>query len=84
MTQFLAQACINLRPDAGISIDEDGIHWYGVDNIPTQSEIDAEIEKLQTEETAKQKAQVTAKQSAMAKLSALGLTADEVKALIGG
>jgi 3-mercaptopyruvate sulfurtransferase SseA len=42
-----------------------------------------EIKKLQAEETAKQEAQVTAKQSAMAKLSALGLTADEVKALLG-
>lgn len=38
---------------------------------------------LKTEETAKQEAQVTAKESAMAKLSALGLTDDEVKALLG-
>ena len=82
MTQFLAQSCLNLRPNAGISIDEDGIHWYETDSIPTQSEIDAEIEKLQAEETAKQEAQVSAKQSAMAKLSALGLTEDEVKALV--
>ena len=42
-----------------------------------------EIEKLQTEEIAKQEAQVTAKQSAIAKLAKLGLTEDEVKALIG-
>ena len=42
-----------------------------------------EIEKLQAEETAKQEAQVSAKQSAMAKLSALGLTEDEVKAMLG-
>ncbi len=35
------------------------------------------------EEIAKQQAQVIAKQSAMAKLAALGLTQDEVKALIG-
>jgi hypothetical protein len=83
MTYFLAQACINLRPDAGISIDEDGIHWYGVDNIPTQSEIDAEIEKLQAEELAKQESQVNAKQSAIVKLAKLGLTEDEIKALIG-
>jgi len=38
---------------------------------------------IDAEETAKQEAQVTAKQSAMAKLSALGLTEDEVKALLG-
>ena len=83
MTNFLAQACINLRPNAGVSIDENGIHWYETDSIPTQSEIDAEIAKLQAEETAKQEAQVTAKQSAMAKLTALGLTEDEIKALLG-
>ena len=35
------------------------------------------------EEIAKQQAQVIAKQSAMAKLAALGLTQDEVKALLG-
>lgn len=35
------------------------------------------------EETARQEAQVSAKESAMAKLAKLGLTEDEVKALIG-
>jgi len=49
MSNFLAQACINLRPEAGISIDENGIHWHGIDNIPTQEEIDAEITRLEAE-----------------------------------
>lgn len=39
--------------------------------------------ELQNTRAAKQEAQVSAKQSAMAKLSALGLTEDEIKALIG-
>ena len=49
MSNFLAQACINLRPEAGISIDENGIHWHGIDNIPTQEEIDAEVSRLEAE-----------------------------------
>ena len=47
----------------------------------TQAE--AKLAEMQAEEVAKQEAQVTAKQSAIAKLSALGLTENEVKALIG-
>jgi hypothetical protein len=52
----------------------------------TQAEIDArnaEFARLQAEETAKEQAQAQAKASALAKLTALGLTPDEVKALIG-
>jgi multidrug resistance efflux pump len=48
------------------------------------AQAEAKLAEMQAEETAKQEAQVTAKQSAMTKLSALGLTEDEVKALIGG
>jgi len=41
------------------------------------------LAELQATETAQEQAQVTAKASALAKLVALGLTQDEVKALIG-
>jgi hypothetical protein len=50
---MIHQACMNLRPEAGISIDENGIHWYGIDNPPTQTEIDAEVARLQAEHDAK-------------------------------
>ena len=43
----------------------------------------AKLAELQAEETAKQQAQETAKASALAKLTALGLSEDEVKALVG-
>jgi hypothetical protein len=43
----------------------------------------AKLAELQAEETAKEQAQAQAKASALAKLTALGLTLDEVKALIG-
>jgi hypothetical protein len=45
--------------------------------------VTAKLAELQAAETAAEQAQETAKASALAKLTALGLTADEVKALIG-
>jgi hypothetical protein len=39
--------------------------------------------ELQAAETAKQQASIESKASALAKLAALGLTQDEVKALVG-
>ena len=47
MNEFVAKACISLRPEAGVSVDEHGIHWYNVDIIPTQQEIEAETLRLQ-------------------------------------
>jgi hypothetical protein len=41
------------------------------------------LAELQAEETARQETEVAAKQSAQSKLTALGLTEDEVKALLG-
>ena len=49
MSNFLPQACGNLRPEAGISIDGNGVHWHGIDSIPTQEEIDAEVARLEAE-----------------------------------
>lgn len=52
MSLILCQACINLRPTAGVSCDKDGIHWYNIDiaDIPIQKEIDAEVARLQQAE----------------------------------
>ena len=47
------------------------------------AQAEAKLAEMQAEETAKQEAQVSAKESAMDKLAKLGLTEDEVKALIG-
>ena len=43
----------------------------------------AKLAELQTQATTQEQAQATAKASALAKLAALGLTQDEVKALVG-
>jgi hypothetical protein len=47
------------------------------------AQAEVKFAEMQAEEITKQEAQVTSKQLAMAKLSALGLTEDEVKALLG-
>ena len=43
----------------------------------------AKLTEMQEAEAVKQQAQIDAKASALAKLSALGLTADEIKAMTG-
>ena len=43
----------------------------------------AKLAELQAQETQAEQAKATAKASALAKLAALGLTQDEVKALLG-
>jgi hypothetical protein len=45
--------------------------------------VTAKLSELQSAEIAAEQAQATAKASALAKLAALGLTQDEVKALVG-
>ena len=66
---------------SGLSYD--GLQWNDSSPKPTQAELDALWVPTQAAESAKQKAAEDAKASALAKLTALGLTADEVKALIG-
>ena len=61
----------------------DGLTWLDTSSKPTQSELDALWESTQVV-VAEQKAQAIAvKESALAKLTALGLTADEIKAIVG-
>jgi len=62
-----------------LSLILDGSAGITFPNSTTQ----AKLVELQAAETAKEQAAETAKASALAKLTALGLTQDEVKALIG-
>lgn len=48
-----------------------------------QSAVDAKAIELQAIEIAKEQAAIATKASALAKLTTLGLTVDEVKALVG-
>jgi hypothetical protein len=67
-----------LNNDTGI------VTWINPTSSPvTDAQIDAELIRLQAKFITDQQARATAKASALAKLTALGLTQDEVKALIG-
>jgi hypothetical protein len=61
----------------------DGLTWYSDTPKPTQAELDALWESTQAAVAAKEQAALDVKASALAKLAALGLTQDEVKALVG-
>jgi hypothetical protein len=68
-----------------VSID-DGTGAFDKDGNKVEIDqfvVDAKTIELQTAEVAAQEAQATAKASALAKLAKLGLTQDEVKALVG-
>ena len=61
----------------------DGLTWLDSSPKPTQAELDALWESTQAQVAAKEQAAIDVKASALAKLAALGLTQDEVKALVG-
>ena len=61
----------------------DGLQWLDSSPKPTQANLDALWESTQATIAQQQQAKATAKASALAKLAALGLTQDEVKALVG-
>ena len=61
----------------------DGLDWLDSSPKPTQAELDALWESTQAAVAAKEQAAKDTKASALAKLTALGLTQDEVKALVG-
>lgn len=61
----------------------DGLTWLSDTTKPTQAELDALWESTQATVAAQKQAAIDTKASALAKLAALGLTQDEVKALVG-
>jgi hypothetical protein len=61
----------------------DGLTWLSDTPKPTQAELDALWESTQATIAAKAQSAIDTKASALAKLAALGLTQDEVKALVG-
>ena len=61
----------------------EGLNWLSDTPKPTQAELDALWESTQATVAANAQAVIDTKASALAKLAALGLTQDEVKALVG-
>ena len=85
MSIEIIKAIQSLRPGAEFSLDGDDystIHWDVLEGkAPTQKEVEAALEKVKADQIA-EKAQVQAdKEAAQGKLTALGLTADELKAI---
>ena len=72
----LNSSIVTIRGDVAYDTNEQEVAY-------DMAQAEAKLAELQAAETAQEQAQATAKASALAKLAALGLTQDEVKALIG-
>ena len=85
LTNYLAEAIWKLRPNSEFSFNEQDYSTVKFDKIegnpPTLSEINAAIEQIKADEITNAAAAVVAKQAAEAKLAALGLTSEDLKAL---
>jgi len=79
----LHDAILALNPSIKIIRGDIAYDEEGNEIAYEKSAAEAKLAELQAAETAKQVAKVAAKESALSKLTALGLTADEVKALLG-
>lgn len=82
---YLSLAIRKLHPEAEFSFGAEGyksIKWDVLNgDAPTQTQIDAAIKAIKEEEAAAEIEAATKKAAAEAKLVALGLTADDLKAL---
>jgi hypothetical protein len=82
---YIAKAIKKLKPTAEFSFtdnDYSTIKWDVLDgDAPTQAEIDAAIEQVKADEAQAELDKAAKKAAAEAKLAALGLTTDDLKAL---
>jgi hypothetical protein len=83
----ISQAVVSLRPGAEWTMngdDVEGITWHTPNVEPlTTAEVQAEMVRLEQAAIDEAAAREAAKASALAKLEALGLTADEAAAIAG-
>jgi hypothetical protein len=81
-----AQAVMSLRPGAEWTMNGDDVEniiWHTPNVEPlTTAEVKAEIVRLEAEQLAAVSAKQAARESALAKLAALGLTEEEAQSLI--
>jgi hypothetical protein len=82
---YLSRAIALLKPTAEYTYkneDYSTIEWIKSEGkAPTQAEIDAAIETIKAKEISDKAAAEAAKQIAQSKLTALGLTVEDLKAL---
>ena len=85
MSDYLLKAIKKLKPTAEFSFTDNNyttIKWDVLNgNAPTQAEIEIAIEQVKADEIAAETKALTDKAAATAKLAALGLTTDDLKAL---
>ena len=85
MSIHLTKAIQKLRPTAQFSyVDDDysTIEWDVLEaNAPTKAEVDAAIEQIKADEAQAELDKAAKKAAAEAKLAALGLDTDDLKAL---
>jgi len=85
MRSYLGRAIQKLKPNSEYVIqsnDYSTIKWVVLKGeAPTQAEIDVAIEEVKAEEIAAEAKTAADKAAAQTKLEALGLTADDLKAL---
>jgi hypothetical protein len=81
----IADAIYKLKPTAQFSYENEDystIKWDFLEGeAPTQAEIDAAIEQVKADKVIEIQARAEVKAAAEAKLAALGLTADDLRAL---
>ena len=84
-SHLLVEAIRNLKPTSEFVLTNDDystIEWHVLEGTaPTKAAVDAEIEKIKGAELVEADNKAAAQASAVAKLSALGLTAEEIAAL---
>lgn len=82
---YLVKAIKKLKPTAEFSFTEEdyaSIKWDVLEgNAPTQAQIDAAIKEIKADEAQAELHKAAKKAEAEAKLAALGLDADDLKAL---
>jgi hypothetical protein len=82
---YLIRAIDYLKPGAEFVFTENdysSIEWHKLDgDAPTEKEIEAAIKEIKAKDIAEAKKAETDKAAAQSKLAALGLTADDLKAL---
>ena len=82
----IIDALVKLLPDTEWKIDASDLDTLEILSVssqqtPTQAEIDATIEQIKADEAQAELDRIAKKAAAEAKLVALGLTADDLKAL---
>ncbi len=83
MNRQQREALFILYPN--IAVLRDDIAYDAENNkiVYDLSSVETKVVQIETDRIAQEQAQATSKASALAKLAALGLTQDEVKALVG-